>query len=149
MIKNRFPALSFSLIFFALGFCIGRAGNTHLQTSANTQTKARVFEIRHYTTEDGKLDALQGRFRNHTVKLFEKHGMESIGYWVPQDAPQSKNTLIYILAHGDRDAATRSWDAFRNDPEWKRVKEESEARGKIVNKVESMFLEPTDYSRIR
>ena len=75
--------------------------------------------------------------------------MDNIGYWVPQDAPQSKNTLIYIIAHADRDAATKSWDAFRNDPEWKKVKEESEAKGKIVTKVESVFLEPTDYSRIR
>ena len=149
MVKNRFLAISFSLTIFALGFWIGRAGNTDLRTSANTTTKGRVFEIRTYTAAEDKLDALLARFRNHTVKLFEKHGMESIGYWVPQDAPLSKNTLIYILAHPDREAANKNWGMFRNDPEWKRAKEESEAKGGLVSKVESVYMEATDYSRIK
>jgi hypothetical protein len=109
----------------------------------------RVFEVRTYTTEPGKLDALHARFRDHTTKLFEKHGMTNIGYWTPVDEPRSKDTLIYILAHASREAAEKSWQAFMSDPEWQKVRAESEAAGKIVSKVESVFLRPTDYSRIK
>lgn len=109
----------------------------------------RVFELRTYTTEEGKLDALNARFRNHTIKLFEKHGMANIGYWVPQDEPRSKNTLVYIVSHASRDAAKKSWDAFRADPDWVKARDESEKSGKIVAKVESVFLSPTDYSKIK
>jgi hypothetical protein len=75
--------------------------------------------------------------------------MANIGYWVPQDAPASKNTLIYIVAHESREAAKRSWDGFRSDPAWIKARDASEANGKIVAKVESVFLDPTDYSVIR
>ncbi len=110
---------------------------------------SRVFELRTYTAEDGKLDALHARFRNHTLKLFEKHGMKNIGYWKPADEPLSKNTLIYVLAHSSREAAKKSWDGFRNDPAWKKVQAESEANGKLVKKVESVYMEPTDYSPLK
>jgi hypothetical protein len=146
--KSIAPLISLVAIF-ALGFWLGRIGNPNLQASVDAQTKGRVFEIRTYTTEEGRLEALQARFRNHTVKLFERHGMTNLGYWVPQDAPLSQNTLIYILAHPNREAAKKNWEAFRNDPEWKKVREESEASGKIVNKVESVFMEATDYSAIK
>jgi hypothetical protein len=146
--KSVVPVISLAAIF-ALGFWLGRIGNPDLQASVDAQAKGRVFEIRTYTTEEGRLEALQSRFRNHTVKLFERHGMTNIGYWVPQDAPLAQNTLIYILAHPNREAAKKNWDAFRNDPEWKKAREESEASGKIVNKVESVFMEATDYSKIR
>ena len=109
----------------------------------------QVFEMRTYYTLPGRLPALQARFRNHTTKLFEKHGMKNVGYWVPMDAPKSENTLIYILGHKDRDAAKKSWDAFRNDPDWKTAQKASEADGKIVEKVESVFMSPTDYSKIQ
>ena len=109
----------------------------------------RVFEIRTYTTFDGKLDALQKRFREHTIEIFNRHGMTSIGYWVPQDPPRSQNTLIYILAHPSREAAKLHWDEFRNDPEWKKVAAESEANGKIVSKVESVFADAADYSPLK
>jgi hypothetical protein len=82
------------------------------------QSATRVFEIRRYTTNEGKLDALNARFRDQTMRLFEKHGMTNIGYWTPQDAPQSANTLISILAHPSREAATKNWDEFRPDPDW-------------------------------
>ena len=78
----------------------------------------RVFEMRTYTSVEGKLDAVVARFRNHTTKLFEKHGIQNIGYWVPQDPPRSQNTLIYIVAHPSREAAKKAWDAFRADPAW-------------------------------
>jgi hypothetical protein len=111
--------------------------------------KDRVFEIRTYTAEPGKLPDLVKRFRDHTTKIFEKHGMTNIGYWVPTDEPRSKNTLIYILAHASRDAAKKSWDDFHKDPEWQKVQKESEANGKLVTKVESIFADPTDFSAIK
>ena len=109
----------------------------------------RVFEMRTYTTVDGRLDALLARFRDHTIKLFEKHGMTNIGYWVPQDAPLSKNTLVYILAYPSRDAAKKSWDAFRADPDWQKAQKESEVSGKIVDHVVSVFMDPADFSKIK
>jgi hypothetical protein len=108
-----------------------------------------VFEIRTYTTNEGKLDALNARFRNHTTAIFKRHGMENIGYWVPQDAPLSQNTLIYIIAHESREQAKKNWAAFGADPEWVKVRGESEANGKIVSKVESVFVDPVDYSPIK
>jgi len=127
---------------FLFGHVCGRA-------AAEAQKPNRVFEIRTYTTEEGKLDALLARFRDHTTKLFEKHGMTNIGYWVPQNEPKSKNTLIYIIAHESRDAATKNWEAFRSDPDWNKVRTESEAAGKIVNKVDSVFADPTDFSPLK
>jgi hypothetical protein len=109
----------------------------------------RVFEQRTYTTVDGRLDALLTRFRDHTTKLFEKHGMTNIGYWVPKDEPLSKNTLIYILAFPSREAAKKSWDAFRADPVWQKVQKDSEVSGKIVDHVVSVYMDPTDFSKIK
>ena len=109
----------------------------------------RVYELRTYTCFDGKLDALKVRFRDHTIEIFKRHGIESIGYWVPQDPERSKNTLIYILAHPSREAAEKNWAAFRNDPEWQKVSKESEANGRIVQKVESVFMDPTDFSQLK
>lgn len=109
---------------------------------------ARTFELRIYTTNEGKLDALLARFRDHTCKLFEKHGMENIGYWVPlDDADGAKNKLIYVIAHKSRDAAKASWAAFQADPDWKAAAKASEANGKILaSKPESIFMTATDYS---
>jgi hypothetical protein len=109
----------------------------------------RVYELRTYTCYDGKLEALKARFRDHTIAIFKRHGMESIGYWVPQDPEKSKNTLIYILAHPSLEAAQKNWDAFRADPEWVKVKAESEAAGPIVLKTESVFLSPTEFSALK
>ena len=109
----------------------------------------KVFELRTYTTPEGKLPNLMARFRDHTIRLFEKHGMKNIGYWVPADEPRSKNTLIYLLEHKSREAAQKSWADFRNDPEWVKARTESEANGKIVEKVESVFLEATDFSMLK
>jgi len=130
----------------ALGFWLGRGTPSE---AASAAAKNRVYEMRTYYTNEGKLPDLQARFRNHTTKLFEKHGMKNVGYWVPQDAPASQNTLIYIISHESRDAAKKSWDAFRNDPEWKEVAKASEANGKIVSKLESVYMDATDYSPIK
>jgi hypothetical protein len=117
--------------------------------SAKAAAKTRVFEKRTYTCYEGKLDALNARFRDHTVSIFKKHGMTSIGYWVPQDGPEHATTLVYIIAHESREAAKKNWEAFRADPEWQKAQKESEANGKIVAKVESVFMDPTDYSQIK
>ncbi len=110
------------------------------------QAENRVFELRTYTAIDGKLDNMVARFRDHTVKLFEKHGMQNIGYWVAKDTP---NTLIYIVAHKSRDAAKASWDAFRTDADWVKARNASEANGKIVDKVTSVFMDPVDFSKLK
>ena len=110
----------------------------------NADKSERVYEMRTYYAPEGRLDDLHARFRNHTVKLFEKHGMTNIGYWVPID--NKENKLVYILAYPSREAAKKSWAAFGGDPAWKAVKKETEAKGPIVAKVESLYLNITDYS---
>ena len=137
-----------------LSICLAAAavmvGYSIMKTEpAKAASSGRVFEMRTYTTHPGKLDALNARFRDHTTRIFKKHGMENVGYWVPQDEPGHGNTLVYIIAHKSREAAKASWDAFRADPEWKKVAAESEANGKIVAKVESVFMDPVDYSPIK
>jgi hypothetical protein len=109
----------------------------------------RVFELRTYHCNEGKLPDLLARFRNHTMGIFEKHGVNNIAYWVPQDAPAHENTLIYVIAHPSRDAAKQHWKEFGGDPEWQKVQKESEANGKIVSKLESVFMDPTDFSPMK
>ncbi|HVT93702.1 MAG TPA: NIPSNAP family protein [Bryobacteraceae bacterium] len=120
-----------------------------MQETAVAQSPQRVFEIRTYTAAPGKLDALIARFRDHTTGIFNRHDIASIGYWVPQDAPQSGNTLIYIVAHASREAARKHWAEFAADPEWQKVKAASEAGGKIVLHIDSVYADPTDFSAIR
>ena len=117
-------------------------------TSAQAaDSKDRVFEMRTYYTVEGRLPALNKRFSEHTCELFKKHGMDVIGFWTPVDEKDGKsNKLVYILAYPSKEAAAKSWKAFRNDPEWKKAQAASEVDGKIVAKVESVFLNPTDYS---
>lgn len=105
---------------------------------------SRVFEMRTYFANEDKLDALLSRFRDHTVQLFTKHDMTNVGYWVPQK--NDDNTLVYILAFPSEEARSASWKAFMADPEWKAAYKESIADGKLVGKIESVFLKATDYS---
>lgn len=109
----------------------------------------RVYELRTYTCEPGRLEALKTRFRDHTIRIFNKHGMESIGYWVPEDPERSQNTLIYVLAHPSREEGEKNWKAFQDDPEWKKVAAESEKDGKIVQKVERVWMDPTAFSKLK
>ena len=110
----------------------------------------RVFEMRTYYTHPGRHEALHKRFREHTNRLFKKHGMEIVGFWVPQDEKDGKGEkLVYLLAYPSREAAQASWKAFQGDPEWQKARDESHKDGVIVKKVESVFLEPTDYSPIK
>jgi len=106
------------------------------------QKDARYFELRIYYAASGKLDALITRFSDHTTKLFEKHGMKNIGYWVPVN--NEKNALYYILSYPDKDSRKKSWDAFSADPEWKKVKDASETNGKLVDSVKQVFMYGAD-----
>jgi hypothetical protein len=110
------------------------------------KTSATVYELRVYHTYEGKLEDLLRRFREHTLRLFEKHGIKNVAYWTPTDEPVKGKTLVYMLAHPNRDAATANWQAFRDDPEWQSVREKSESKGKLVEKIESTFLALTDFS---
>jgi hypothetical protein len=105
-----------------------------------------VYELRVYHTYEGKLEDLLTRFREHTMRIFEKHGMTNVAYWTPTDDPLKGKTLFYVIAHASREAATANWQAFRDDPEWKDVQAKSEANGKLVEKVDSTFLMLTDFS---
>ena len=105
-----------------------------------------IYELRFYHVNDGKLNALLARFRDHTIKLFEKHGMKLVAFWTPTDDPLKGKALVYILAHPSREAATSNWQSFRDDPDWQSVRDKSEANGKLVEKIDSTFLTPTDFS---
>ncbi len=130
---------------FVLGTIVGGLG-------VNVATRTvpdRIFEIRTYTTAPGQLPMLNRRFREHTVDIFARHGMQSIGYWVPTDTALVDNTLVYVLAHPSREAARQAWSDFGKDPEWMKVRAATEAEGLKVVKVTSVFATPTDYSAIK
>jgi len=142
---SRFAAVVAAVALIGAGF----AGGVLFGPVGEAAQGPRVFELRTYTAPEGKLDDLHARFRNHTLRLFERHGMTNVVYLKPLDAPQSGNTLVYLLAHSSREAAKKSWAAFAADPEWKKVAAESQANGRIVEKVESTYLEAADYSPLK
>jgi NIPSNAP len=115
-------------------------------TDSAMPANATVYELRVYHAAPGKLPELLTRFREHTIQLFDRHGMKSVAYWTPLDEPEKNNTLVYILRHPSRDAAAANWKAFQDDAEWKSVREKSEANGKLVEKVDSTFMALTDFS---
>jgi NIPSNAP len=142
-----------TLLTAALVLSLGAAG---LALSARAGKKAeekkvdtRFFEMRTYHAAPGKMKALHARFRDHTCKIFKKHGMTIIGFWSPADPTEAEKTLVYILAYPSKEAREKSWQGFRNDPDWKKAKDESEKGGPLVQKVDSVFLNPTDYSPIQ
>jgi hypothetical protein len=143
---NRASVAVMIAVAFAAGFAI-RGAFTPVATLHAASD--RVFELRTYTTPPGKLEALKTRFRDHTIEIFNRHDMTSVGYWLPQDAPASANTLVYVLAHPSRDAATKNWAAFRADPEWVKVKADSEKDGPLTTNVVSVFMTPADFSAIK
>lgn len=135
-----------------LGLAVVLFAGIAIQSVARADDKAsddRVFEMRTYTTNDGKLGELHSRFRDHTNKLFVKHGMELVGYWTPADSPDAETTLVYMLAYPNREAREKSWKAFLADPDWQAAFKASTAEGRLVKKVDSKFLNPTDYSPIK
>ena len=126
-------------------------------TSATTQAADkpvsgdRIFELRTYVTFPGKLEDLHKRFRDHTCRLFQKHGIELVGFWTPAEGPESKNTLIYIVAFPSKEAQAKAWAEFKADPDWQKAFKESHKNGVIVDQTQlkSQNLVPTDYSPIR
>ena len=142
----RTPALA---LLLAGVFGTGLAAGCAMRPAPAPAPAMRVFELRTYTSPPGQLPALHRRFREHTMEIFARHGMTNVGYWTPQDSARRENTLVYLLAYPSREAARASWAAFGQDPEWKRVQAASEANGPIVSRVESVFLEPTDFSPMK
>lgn len=130
-----------TLSFFMTG-CSGADG-AETQITGNDEV---IYELRTYTTHDGKLDDLHTRFENHTMAFFEEHGMTNIVYWSPENPELKDNTLIYLLSHESREAAEQSWEAFRADEEWQEVYEASRSDGPIVQRVESIYMNKTPYS---
>lgn len=114
---------------------------------AQAEEKNRVFEIRTYYANEGKLDALLARFRDHTVTLFKKHGMTNVGYWVPAD--NKENKLVYMLAFPSREARDKAFKAFGADPDWQKARKESTKDGRLVKKIVTEFLAGTDFSKIK
>lgn len=149
MIRTLMPALFLLSAALAVpAFSADPAGKDDKADPSAAGT--RVFEMRTYTANEGKMEALHQRFREHTNRLFRKHGMEIVGYWTPQDEKDGKaDTLVYLLAYPSRDAAKASWKAFGDDPEWQKAYKESHKDGVLVKKAESVFLDPTDYSPIK
>ena len=139
-----------NLVVFAVAvFVAGVTAGTLWQpdTAVQAQSNGKVFELRTYTTNEGKLPNLLARFRDHTRRIFEKHDMQNVGYWVPQDSP---NTLIYIIAHDSREAATKNWQNFIADPEWQEVSRASQVDGRILASAPvAVFMEATDFSGLK
>lgn len=132
-------------VAFAAGWMASR-----LSSPAQVEAQShRVFELRVYHAAPGKLAGLQKMFRDVTLPMFKKHGITSIGYWVPQDAPESANTWVYIVAHPNREEAKKNWAAFQADPEWQAKSKAAQADGKFVEKIDSMFLDPADISPLK
>jgi len=131
---------------FAAGSLITARFMTVQQARADSN---RVYELRMYHTFPNRLTPLVTRFRNGEVKVFEQNHMKFMGAWVPQDAPNHENLFIYLLAHENRDAAKKNWAGFGADPDWKAIRDTSEADGKIVEKVESTFMDPVDFSPLK
>ena len=150
MLPRRVTHAALVAAIFAAGFAAGRLGDAPMVASAEASPFAdRVFELRTYTAPEGKLDALNTRFRDHTMKFFESHGMTNVGYWMPLEGPTAENTLVYLIAHESREAERANWAAFNADPGWREVARASQVDGRIVSNVESVFLRPTDYSPIK
>jgi hypothetical protein len=144
--RNSFPegrAMSKqSWLMLVVGLVLG--ASLQWSRAAGAEPAARVFEIRTYHTLPGRLEALQKRFREHTLKMFEKHDMTNVGYWVPQDSPAKETTLIYVISHASREAAKANWAAFVADPEWKKIAADSQVDGKIIDRIESVYMDATD-----
>jgi hypothetical protein len=125
------------------------AARSAMGDKETAKVDTRVFELRTYYANPGKMQALHARFRETTSKLFDKHGMTIIGFWTPIDTKEAERKLVYLLAYPSKEAADKSWKTFRDDPAWKAAKEASEKNGVLVEKVESVYLNPTDYSPVK
>ena len=129
-----------------MGAAMMFSSGSGMEAQASGAQSSAVYELRVYHANEGKLDALLARFRDHTDAIFKRHGMMSIAYWTPTDEPLKGRTLIYILKHPSREAATANWKAFHDDPEWVKVSTASEVNGKLAAKVDSTYMTLTDFS---
>jgi len=136
------------VLSLGVGFC-GLVMASRLASAADSAAGEKVYEARIYKANPGKLEALHARFRDHTCALFKKHGIEVIGYWTPCTGDEAKDTLMYLCVFPSVEAQKKAWDAFKNDPEWIKVKAESEKDGVLVKEIKSMNLKATDYSPMR
>ena len=134
-----FTKLIVATVVLSAGFAAGRVSQT---------PPSHIYELRIYTPGDGKLDALNARFRDHTRTIFDRHHMKSVGYWLPTEGINA-GKFVYILEHASRADADKNWAAFNADPEWVKVKADSEVNGKLVTNVDRTFMAPTDYSPIK
>jgi hypothetical protein len=146
------PMLRLCTLSFLAALAIPAFSRAAEQNAADKSASSdqRVFELRTYYTNEGKLTDLHKRFRDHTRRIFKKHGIEIVGFWTPQDDKDGKGEkLVYLIAFPSREAAKKAWQEFRDDPEWQKVYSESHKDGVLVKKVDSVFLDPTDYSPIK
>jgi hypothetical protein len=141
-----FSVAAAMVVMFAAGVGVRGLGET---TVTHAQTANRVFELRTYTAHPGKFEAMKARFEDHIIPLFKKHNLTVVGFWTYADAPASENTLVYVLAHKSREEAKKNWDAFRADPVRVKVWAETEKDGPINLKVESVYLNPAEFSPIK
>lgn len=115
----------------------------------SAQAEEKCFELRTYYAAAGKFDALQTRFRDHTMKLFAKHGIKVVGFWTPSDGANKGKMLVYVCEYASKEARTAAWTAFRADPDWVKAKADSEVNGSLTEKVEETFMTATDYSPLK
>lgn len=146
LIRSKWTGAILLGLSLTLGTIVARVDRLR---AADETAAGRLFEMRTYIANEGKFEDLHKRFREHTCRLFEKHGMTNIGYWVPTEGSGKDNTLVYLLAYPNREAREASWKAFMADPEWQAAYKESHKNGPLVSKVESKFLTATDYSAIK
>lgn len=134
----------------AISFAAGSLLTLKLATPAHVEAQSNsVYELRVYHAMPGKLGDIVKRFKDDTRRVFNKHGIESVGYWVPQDSPAKENTLIYIVKHPNREAGDKNWKAFTSDPEWQEISKRTQANGRLVEKIDSTFMDPTEYSALK
>jgi len=141
-VNNFLKILSIS----SISLIVGLGAGVFYSTSAQSQ---KVFELRTYQATPGNLGNLHARFRDHTIRIFRKHGMEIVGFWSPTSEEERDDILVYLLAHDSQDAADASWQAFGADPEWASVAEESNKNGQILAGVERKYMVATDYSPMK
>jgi len=142
-VKKIGKTVGFSLLSLLIGLGAG------LFAVSSAQEDGKVYELRIYTATPGNLDNLQARFRDHTIRIFNNHGMKIVGFWTPTSEEDADDTLIYVLEHASQEAANASWQAFGQDPEWKSVSDASNANGPILAGVERRYMKATDYSPLQ
>jgi hypothetical protein len=139
---------AWSLLSFIGGAAVA-VGASNISNLGASNTSQHVYELRMYHVNEGKMDALIARFGDHTDAIFRRHNMKSIGFWRPEDAPYSQNLFVYVLEHPSREEARKNWAAFQADPEWQKVKADSETNGALANHIDSYFMDPTSFSALK